>query len=168
MQNMSFHVLDKICKFCGALSRLQKLATVESFTSENENEYKFCPRGLVHCFRQCLGAHLICYSSLKKASFARIILVFHVFSRKKSVLRQPWSSIWMTHLKKTHDFWWVGSAKLTFVNLVLEKTTSLQNVVVHGQPTKSFPSALLVADNYTCGLWPIKQTRTPLRSRSRI
>lgn len=67
---------------------------------------------------------------------------------------------WHTWRRRLHDFWWVGSAKLTFVNLVLEKTTSLQNVVVHGQPTKSFPSALHVADNYTCGLWPSMQTNS--------
>lgn len=33
----------RYANFVASLSRLQKLATVESFTSENENEYEFCP-----------------------------------------------------------------------------------------------------------------------------
>ena len=45
----------RYANFVASLSRLQKLATVESFTSENENEYEFCPRevwyiAFVHVF----------------------------------------------------------------------------------------------------------------------
>jgi len=111
MQNMSFHVLDKICKFCGVVVAVAKTRySRELYIWERKRVQVLSARGLVHCFRPCLRAHLICYLSLKKASFARIILVFHVFSRKKSVLRQPWSSIWITHLKKT-SAWFLMSWK---------------------------------------------------------
>ena len=37
--------------------------TIESLKSKNEDEYKFCPRGMVHgtLFRLPLCAHVICY-----------------------------------------------------------------------------------------------------------
>lgn len=86
MQNMSFHVLDKICKFCGVVVAVAKTRhSRELYIWERKRVQVLSARGLVHCFRPCLGAHLICSLSLKKASFARIILVFHVFSRKKSI-----------------------------------------------------------------------------------
>ena len=144
MQNMSFHVLDKICKFCGVVVAVAKTRhSRELYIWERKRVRVLSARGLVHCFFTCSQGKNPCYGSHE-------------------------ALYWWHTWRRLHDFWWLGSAKLTFVNLVLEKTTSLQNVVVHGQPTKSFPSALHVADNYTCELWPSRQTRTPLRSRSRI
>lgn len=59
-----------------------------------------------------------------------------------------------------NDFWWVGRAKLSFVNLVTVNTTFPKKFVVE---TRSLPPGYL-----SCGLWPGKQTRTALRSRFRI
>ena len=42
--------------------------------------------------------------------------------------------------------------ELSFVNLVLVKTTSPQNFFVDERPTTSFSPALLKTDNYACGL----------------
>lgn len=86
VQNMSFHVLDKICKFCGVVVAVAKTRhSRELYIWERKRVRVLSAGGLVHCFRPCLRAHLICSLSLKKASFARIILVFHVFSWKKSI-----------------------------------------------------------------------------------
>ena len=80
MQNMSFHVLDKICKFCGVVVAVAKTRhSRELYIWERKRVRVLSARGLVHCFFTCSQG-------------------------KKSVLRQPWSSILMTHLKTSAWF----------------------------------------------------------------
>ena len=63
---------------------------------------------------------------------------------------------WQTTCRwSLNDFWRVGSTKLTFVHLVLLKTTS--SSVSHPQQV-SHLREWHVMDNYPCRLWPSKQT----------
>ena len=55
-----------------------------------------------------------------------------------------------------NDFWWVGSTKLIFVNVVIVETTFPQSFVVDEWPTTSFPPSLYVTDYSECGLFPSK------------
>ena len=72
--------------------------------------------------------------------------------------------------RRLNYFWWVEGTKLTFVNLVLVKTTFLHNFAVDELPTTSFNSRLRCTSRATTHAdYMTKQTtRTRLRSLCRI
>ena len=126
-------------------------------------------RGLVLCFRARLGALVMCNSRLKTTSFAFFsracfFLFFTMFSRKKSCCDRN-NAVWMTQLTKKTSEWFLISWKY---KTHLSESPSRQNFVVNEPPTRSFPIALLVKDNYVCTLWTSEKTRTRLCSRSTI
>jgi len=112
-----------------------------------------------------------CYLSLwLENKFPFFTLFFCVLSMNKLPLWPQYWHAWMTHLTRglCDDFCWVGSAKLTFLNLLLVKIIFPHNFILGEWPTKSFSPVLRVQDNYTCELWPSKQTCTCLLSCSGI
>ena len=145
--------------------RLKK-KTWETFRFENKNQdrYEFARKRSCNSYSSLSSCSwkLLLYIENNQFHILYTVFFFHIFKEKFTLQPQQCTGWHTTCRWSLNDFWQVGSTKLTFVHLVLLKTTFPKNFVVGQPPTTSFPPAWVTFHGQLPVQTTTKQTNSSL------